>query len=95
MSSVLNVKTSHKGFPKASLLRLLTGETNQPRLSVCIPREAHMRRTRTKIKATAHRGLVGIPLCLVSSYFTTQPARTMKYMVKHHTDTAHLVSKEI
>eukprot|EP00963_Diacronema_lutheri_P005167 scaffold391_cov412-Pavlova_lutheri.AAC.4 len=52
-------------------------------------------RTRTLIKAIAHRGPAGVPLCLVSSCFTTQPAGTMKYMIKHPTDTTHLMAKQI
>ena len=93
--SVLNVKTAHKGFPKTTLLRLLANDHDQPGLTVCIPGEARIRRTRTMIKATAHRGPAGVPLCLVSSCCTTQPAGTMKYMVKHPTDTTHLLAKEI
>jgi len=93
--SVLNVKTAHRGFPKAALQRFLASEPNQPGLIVCIPGEASMRRTRTRIKATAHRGPAGLPLCLVSSCFTTQPAGTMKYMVKHPSDTTHLLAKQI
>ena len=93
--SVLDVKTAHKGFPKTTLLRLLANDHDQPGLTVCIPREARIRRTWTMIKATSHRGPAGVPLCLVSSCCTTQPARTMKYMVKHPTDTTHLTAKEI
>jgi len=93
--SVLNVKRAHRGFPKAALQRFLAGEPNQPGLTVCIPGEASMRRTRTRTKATAHRGPAGIPLCLVSSCFTTQPAGTMKYMVKHPSDTTRLLAKQI
>eukprot|EP00963_Diacronema_lutheri_P001565 scaffold102_cov340-Pavlova_lutheri.AAC.22 len=93
--SVLNVKRAHRGFPKAALQRFLAGEPNEPGLTVCIPGEASMRRTRTRTKATAHRGPAGIPLCLVSSCFTTQPAGTMKYMVKHPSDTTRLLAKQI
>eukprot|EP00963_Diacronema_lutheri_P006928 scaffold619_cov368-Pavlova_lutheri.AAC.7 len=93
--SVLNVKTAYRGFPKAALQRLFSSEPNQPGLTVCIPGEVSMRRTRTLIKATAHRGPAGVPLCFVSSFFTTQPAGTVKYMIKHPTDTTHLLAKQI
>jgi len=93
--SVLNVKTAHRGYPKAALQRFLAGEPNQPGPTVCIPREASMRGTRTKIESTAHRGPTGVPLCLVSSRFATQPRGTMKYMVKHPSDTTHLLAKQI
>ena len=93
--SVLNVKTAHRGFPRATLERLLASDPHQRGLTVCVPGEVHAGRTRRKIKATAHRGPAGVPLCLVSSCFTTQPAGTLKYMVKHPTDTTHLLAKEI
>eukprot|EP00963_Diacronema_lutheri_P012412 scaffold1724_cov341-Pavlova_lutheri.AAC.88 len=93
--SVLNVKTTHRGFPKAALQRFLAGEPNQLGLTVHIPREASMHRARTWIKENAHHGPAGVPLCLVSSCFTTQPAGIMKYMEKHPTDTTHLLAKEI
>jgi len=54
-----------------------------------------MRTTRTRIKATAHRRPARVPLCLVSSRFTTQPTSTMKYMIKHPSDTTYLLAKKI
>jgi len=54
-----------------------------------------VRRTRTGIKTTAHGGLASMPVCLLSSCFTMQPARTMKRMVKHPTDATHPLAKEI
>eukprot|EP00963_Diacronema_lutheri_P002445 scaffold162_cov486-Pavlova_lutheri.AAC.1 len=89
------MKTSHRGFPKTALQHFLAGEANQSQLTVCILGEATMRRTRIKMMATGHRGPARVPLCLVSSYFTTQPVSTMKYMIKHPSDTTHLLAKEI
>eukprot|EP00963_Diacronema_lutheri_P005129 scaffold379_cov383-Pavlova_lutheri.AAC.3 len=85
---------AHRGYPKGALQRFLSSEPNQPRLTICIP-EVSVRRTRTLIKATAHRGPAGVPLCLVSSCFTTQAAGTVKYMIKHPTDTTYLLAKQI
>eukprot|EP00963_Diacronema_lutheri_P013667 scaffold2670_cov408-Pavlova_lutheri.AAC.3 len=93
--SVLNVNTAHRGYPKAALQRFLAGEPEQPGVAVCLLGEASVRKSPTQTKATAHREPAGVPLCLVSSCFTTQPGVTMKYMVKHPSDTTHLLAKQI